>query len=96
MRQGPTHRELTCDSSTYADTYADTYSDVCDRDPRIESSHVTPVRMLTRMLTRRYADVCYRDPRIESSHVTLVLRFLHLLCEGHNLNLQNFLRHQVA
>jgi hypothetical protein len=52
--------------------------------------------MLTRMLTRRYADVCYRDPRIESSHVTLVLRFLHLLCEGHNLNLQNFLRHQVA
>jgi hypothetical protein len=24
----------------------------------------------------------------------VVLRFLHLLCEGHNTKLQNYLRHQ--
>lgn len=28
------------------------------------------------------------------SNAGLVLRFLHLLCEGHNLLLQNFIRHQ--
>jgi hypothetical protein len=34
------------------------------------------------------------DPRLETSHVALVIRFLHLLCEGHNERLQNFLRSQ--
>ena len=36
------------------------------------------------------------DPRLETSHVRLVMRFLHLLCEGHNEKLQNFLRHQPS
>ena len=34
------------------------------------------------------------DVRVEASHVRLVIRFMHLLCEGHNERLQNFLRHQ--
>ena len=34
------------------------------------------------------------DPRLDTSHVGLVIRFLHLLCEGHNEKLQNFLRAQ--
>lgn len=31
---------------------------------------------------------------LEESHVDLVLRFMQLLCEGHNLQLQDFLRRQ--
>ena len=34
------------------------------------------------------------DPRLETSHVGLVIRFMHLLCEGHNMKLQDFLRTQ--
>jgi hypothetical protein len=34
------------------------------------------------------------EGQLEESHVDLVLRFMQLLCEGHNLELQDYLRRQ--